>query len=131
MNKADETLNRTMGERLRAARNERGLSLSALAELTGGRYSKPRISNYEQGIRRMSVEVALGLAEALGTVTAGYLLCLDDEQAAIGADELRLLQAYRKAEAAAKDRILADAERAAEAAEPAVDQAEPVADKAD
>ncbi len=110
MTKAEETLNRAMGERLRAARNARGLSLSELAELTGGQYSKPRISNYEQGIRRMSVEVALGLAEALGTVSAAHLLCLEDERTAVGDDERRLLEAFRRADAAARQRLLESAE---------------------
>jgi transcriptional regulator with XRE-family HTH domain len=111
MTKAEETLNRDMGERLRAARNARGLSLSELAELTGGQYSKPRISNYEQGIRRMSVEVALGLAEALGSVSAAHLLCLDNEKGAFGEDELRLLEAFRRADAAGRRQLLETAER--------------------
>lgn len=82
MTKPEHTLNHAMGARLRAARQERSLSLSQLAEETGGEYSKSRISNYEQGLRRMSVEAALALAKALGNVTAAYLLCVDDDASA-------------------------------------------------
>jgi DNA-binding transcriptional regulator YiaG len=66
--------------RLRAARKAMGLSLSQLADLTGGSYSKSRISNYEQGIRRMPPAAAQALAKALGNVSAqvpgDYLLLL-------------------------------------------------------
>jgi transcriptional regulator with XRE-family HTH domain len=89
-------MNHAMGARLRAARQDRGLSLSGLAEETGGHYSKSRISNYEQGLRRMSVEAALALAEALGNVSAAHLLCVEeDATAARNPDEIRLLTAFR------------------------------------
>lgn len=73
-------LSTQIGERLRAERKAQNLSLSELSERTNGRLSKSRISNYEQGIRRMGLEESRILSEALGTVSPMYLLCLEDEQ---------------------------------------------------
>jgi transcriptional regulator with XRE-family HTH domain len=66
----DNALTQDIALRLRYVRESQGLSLAALSDLTGGALSKSRISNYEQGIRRMSIEVAQILAEAFGTVSA-------------------------------------------------------------
>jgi transcriptional regulator with XRE-family HTH domain len=110
MTKAEEALNRAIGKRLRAARDARGISLSQLGELTGGHYSKSRISNYEQGIRRISLEGARALAEALGNVTTAHLLCLDNE-CATAPDEAELLRAFRALEPAARQQILAAAKQ--------------------
>lgn len=71
-------LTKQIGQRLRAARQEQKLSLSDLSGRTNS-LSKSRISNYEQGIRRMGLEEAHELSVALGTVTPTYLLCLDDK----------------------------------------------------
>ena len=80
-----------MGERLSRARKAQGWSLSVLSEKTQGALSKSRISNYEQGLRRMGVEQAEVLAMALASVSASYLLDLDN-----GTDEERaLLDRYR------------------------------------
>ena len=73
-------LTNQIGERLRAERKAQDLSLSDLAERTNGQLSKSRISNYEQGIRRMGLEESRILSEALGTVSPMYLLCLEDER---------------------------------------------------
>ena len=73
-------LTNQIGERLRAERKAQNLSLSDLAERTNGQLSKSRISNYEQGIRRMGLEESRILSEALGTVSPMYLLCLEDER---------------------------------------------------
>lgn len=106
MNKPEEALNHAIGQRLRAAREARGLSLSQLGELTGGNYSKSRISNYEQGVRRISLEGAHALAEALGNVTAAHVLCMDD-QCAANNEELELLKAFRAMDAAGREKLLA------------------------
>jgi transcriptional regulator with XRE-family HTH domain len=100
---------KSIGERLRAARHARGISLQALSDLTGGTLSKSRISNYEQGIRRLSVEAARVLAEALGTVSPAYLLCVDDGETK-SPEEMQLLQRYRAADAGGKTAIMAAAE---------------------
>ncbi|MTW22611.1 helix-turn-helix domain-containing protein [Allochromatium palmeri] len=73
-------LTNQIGERLRAERKAQDLSMSELSERTGGQLSKSRISNYEQGIRRMGLEESRILSEALGTVSPMYLLCLEDER---------------------------------------------------
>jgi transcriptional regulator with XRE-family HTH domain len=92
------TLIRESARRLRSARSAKGLTLSQLSERTGGLLSKSRISNYEQGIRRISVEAARDLSEAFGDVTAAYLLCID-ESMAFAADEIDLIRSYRAADA--------------------------------
>ncbi|WP_296898729.1 helix-turn-helix domain-containing protein [Thiohalocapsa sp.] len=98
--------------RLRAARTTLGLSLSQLADLTGGTYSKSRIGNYEQGIRRMAPAAAQALAKALGNVSAQYLLFGDDAKEMLTAEERRLLDAYRNSDAAGRRWLIECAERA-------------------
>ena len=86
-------MTQSIGDRLRAVRHERGLSLQKLADLTDGMLSKSRISNYEQGIRRPSVEVAQILSQALGGVSAAYLLGVDGLESLLNPDEMRLINA--------------------------------------
>ena len=101
MNTASQTdssadLTQRIGNRLREARHELKMSLSELAERTGC-YSKSRISNYEQGLRRMGLEESMVLAAALGTVTPNWLLCLDDNPM-LPAEEAELIARYRAAD---------------------------------
>ncbi|MFZ0789237.1 MAG: helix-turn-helix transcriptional regulator [Chromatiaceae bacterium] len=91
-------LSRETGERLRYARHSKELSLGQLSSLTGGALSKSRISNYALGIRRMSIEAARLLAEALGSWTPALLLCVDDPMN-LTADEIDLIQTYRATDA--------------------------------
>lgn len=64
-----------IGRRIKESRESKGLSLEGLSKATGGRLSKSRISNYEQGIRMPGPAEANILAEALG-VDASFLMCL-------------------------------------------------------
>jgi transcriptional regulator with XRE-family HTH domain len=105
-------LTKKIGLRLRAARKAQSLSLAALADRTSS-LSKSRISNYEQGLRRMGLEEARELAAALGTVTATYLLCLEDE-GYLSERESDLLGLYRQADDRGKDTILSVAESQAD-----------------
>jgi transcriptional regulator with XRE-family HTH domain len=88
------TLNKQIGQRLRAARHAHKYSLSELASRTRT-LSKSRISNYEQGIRRMGIEEAQELSEALEGITPAYLLCLDGASP-LSEDEWQLIQRYRR-----------------------------------
>lgn len=101
-------LTKKIGHRLRAARQAQKLSLAALAARTMS-LSKSRISNYEQGIRRMGLEEAQELSKALGTLSVSYLLCLEDE-VDLSAPESALLELYRKADTRGRDTILKVAE---------------------
>lgn len=101
-------LTKKIGLRLREARKAQGLSLAALSARTSS-LSKSRISNYEQGLRRMGLEEARGLASALGTVSATFLLCLEDEEY-VTERESALLGFYRQADSRGKDTILQVAE---------------------
>jgi transcriptional regulator with XRE-family HTH domain len=104
---SERALNREIGARLRAARQARRLSLTELAALTGGLYSRSRISNYEQGIRRLSNEGAEEMAAALGNVTAAHLLCLDkDGEQMLSADEQQLVDAFRRTDDDGRRRVL-------------------------
>ncbi|GEM_PF-933960 len=108
MTDSELDLTRRIGLRLRAARHARRLSLAELATLTGDLYSKSRISNYEQGLRRLSVEGARSLAKALGNVSATHLLCLEENgDFALSADEVQLLDAFRRVDADWQRRVLA------------------------
>ena len=111
MTDAEHELTREIGRQLRAARHERGLNLSQLAALTDGLYSKSRISNYEQGLRRPSIEAAQVLAEALVIVSAAQLLGVEGgEGNALSAGEMRLLDAFRRVDADWRRRLLDIAE---------------------
>ena len=103
----DHELTRKIGERLRAARHAHGLSLSQLSRLTGDALSKSRISNYEQGLRRINLEAAVMLADAFVGVSAAYLLCLDPDPAdQLSPDETLLLQRFRGTDARGRAMIL-------------------------
>lgn len=95
-----------IGERLRAERRRHGWSLNNLSSRTSGRLSKSRISNYEQGIRRMGLEAAELLAAALGTVTPGWLLLLDEEPP-LSDEEFALVQAFRALSPERRQELLA------------------------
>jgi len=69
--------NEKIGLRIKAERQRHGWSLARLSEETDT-LSKSRISNYEQGIRKLGVEEAKELSAALGC-TAGYLLGIEGE----------------------------------------------------
>ncbi|CRI66983.1 Transcriptional regulator, XRE family (fragment) [Thiocapsa sp. KS1] len=98
--------NKRMGERLRRARHARGLSLSELAAETGGVLEKSCISNYEQGIRRMGIEQAELLAQALVTVSAQYLLCLDDD-GFLSEEERDVVERLRRTDARGRETVRA------------------------
>lgn len=115
-------LTKRIGMRLREARQAQGWSLAELASRTSS-LSKSRISNYEQGIRRMGLEEAQELSAALGTVSATYLLCLDD-RGPLSEREWELLDLYRLTDARGQETILRVAEsQSAFGAAEAVDRA--------
>jgi len=93
------------GKRLKAARKAKGLTLQALSDLLNGLYSVSRLSNYEQGTRAMSPNVARTLADVLENVTAATLVGLDDEE--ITPDEYEVLRDYRAADERGKSTIRA------------------------
>lgn len=97
-------LTKRIGQRLRAARHDQKLSLSEFSSRTES-LSKSRISNYEQGIRRMGLEEAQELSVALGTVTPTYLLCLEDTDP-LSARERELVEFFRQADDRGKETIL-------------------------
>lgn len=101
----EQGLTQRIGLRLRAVRHAQGLSLMQLSERTSGSLSKSRISNYEQGIRRMGLEEAQTLSAALGSVTPAYLLCLDDI-GFLNEQEQSLLDSFRRADARGRKALL-------------------------
>jgi transcriptional regulator with XRE-family HTH domain len=110
MTPEEQALSHKIGHRLREARNAQQLSLSQLSARTGGRLGKPRISNYEQGLRRLGIEEAQILAEVLGTVSATYLLCLEAEKSpsetSLNQEERSLLHCFRGADERGRRAIL-------------------------
>ncbi|NCA72490.1 MAG: XRE family transcriptional regulator, partial [Sphingobacteriia bacterium] len=89
----ERALTKAIGERLRAQRLMRDWSLSELARRTGGVLAKSRISNYEQGLRRLGLEEANLLANALEMVSPAYLLHLEDYKGPLSRDEFELIEA--------------------------------------
>jgi transcriptional regulator with XRE-family HTH domain len=115
MTVSGRALNRAIGDRVRAARLARGLSLADLSALTGDSLSVSSISHYELGQRRLSIEAARTLARALGGMSAAYLLCLEEDgaPAKVDADEARLLAAFRAMDAEGRRQVLTVAVSAA------------------
>ncbi|QGU34024.1 helix-turn-helix domain-containing protein [Thermochromatium tepidum] len=97
-------LTKRIGQRLRLARQQQKLSLADLSARTQS-LSKSRISNYEQGIRRMGLEEAHELSVALGTVTPTYLLCLDD-RGPLSEQELELVDHFRRTDERGRETLL-------------------------
>jgi transcriptional regulator with XRE-family HTH domain len=60
-----------VGQRLRAARYDRGLTLAQLASLTG--LTKAHLSRVESGERQASIGALVGLSAALGTKVSALL----------------------------------------------------------
>jgi transcriptional regulator with XRE-family HTH domain len=92
------------GNRIRAAREERGWTLAELAVRTGGVLAPNRISNYEQGLREPDIATAELLATALH-VPAAWLLGVIDPidrelltaDPAVRANVARMIQATYQA----------------------------------
>jgi transcriptional regulator with XRE-family HTH domain len=105
-----QALTAQIGLRLRKARQAQNLSLSQLSVRTDGVLSKSRISNYEQGLRRPGIEEARALATALGTVSATFLLCLDDE-GFLSDQEGELVRLFRETDQRGRDAIIARSQR--------------------
>ena len=108
MSEKDE-LSAAIGLRLRTERHRRKLSLSQLAALTDDILGKSRISNYEQGIRRMGLEESVILGRALGDVSPAYLLCLDDSDPLTDEDH-HLLALFRASDKRGRAMIASVAE---------------------
>lgn len=66
-----------IGRRVRAARDELGLTLDELSEETGFLLSPSRINNYEKGIRTPGPGEIVLLARALAVSSPAYLMCLE------------------------------------------------------
>ena len=98
-----------IGLRLRAERHRRKLSLARLAARTGDTLGKSRISNYEQGTRRLGLEEAVILARALGGVSPVYLLCLEDVDP-LTCSEHNLLACFRASDERGQAMIVSIAE---------------------
>ena len=83
------------GRRLRAARNDKGLTLAELSQKLHGILSPSRLSNYEQGLRMLPVKEALAVAPVLG-VEPSYLLCADATgEGEMTMQEIQLLRDFR------------------------------------
>ena len=84
---------------LKSFRVKRGLTTSALSRLTKGEFSTSRISNYETGVRALTIDAARKLAPYLGA-TAAQLLNLADNfftDVALGEHQEELIRLLSKA----------------------------------
>ena len=73
MSDADDAFGDQVGQRLRAIRRQRGLSLDDVERLSGGRWSASAIGSYERGFRNLSLPRLRDLAEFY-SVPIGALL---------------------------------------------------------
>ena len=88
-----DDLARLVGERLRAARHERGLSLAALAEAAG--VGKGSLSEIENGARNPTLSTLYALADALGVPLATLLADRAGARISSPGIEARLLDVSR------------------------------------
>jgi len=106
------------GERIAAARSKNGYRLKDVCQLVPG-LTTTRLSNWEQGIRMISVDEAKRLAPVLG-VSAAYLLTIDDSPGE-SADVKALVELYKKSDDRGRATIIRVAEQEShftESAEP-------------
>lgn len=104
MNDFKLQLNFEIAERLRYARTCAKLTVAQLAERTNGAISASTLGKCEQGNRRLGIEEARILANALGTVTPAFLLCVEPLMS-LAPDEIDLLGMYRATDACGRVRI--------------------------
>lgn len=78
-----------IGQRIREARKEKGLTRKALADLTT-ELKQSRINNWERGIRTPGPEEVKQLAEVL-EVSPAFLMCLTDDRQSLNAQSLATL----------------------------------------
>jgi transcriptional regulator with XRE-family HTH domain len=90
-----DDLTRLVGDRLRAARRERGLSLGALAE--AARVGKGSLSEIENGVRNPTLGTLYALAGALGVPLATLIADRPGVRVASPGIEARLLDVSRDA----------------------------------
>lgn len=83
-----------IGNRIRAAREERGWKLRELAEKTDNVVSVSRLNNYEHGARMPGPQEAVLLGKALSK-RAAYFLGVDDVQTVITTEEETLIRNWR------------------------------------
>jgi transcriptional regulator with XRE-family HTH domain len=88
-----DDLARLVGERLRAARRERGLSVGALAEAAG--VGKGSLSEIENGIRNPTLSTLYAVAGALGVPLATLIADQAGARVASPGVEARLLDVTR------------------------------------
>lgn len=82
------------GKRLKAAREDKKLTLHELSKRVGGLLSPSRLGNYEQGTRMIGVREALALHSVLG-VQPSHLLCVDVGDEDMTPQEVELLRNFR------------------------------------
>jgi transcriptional regulator with XRE-family HTH domain len=73
MNDSHEHYARLVGDRLRRARQQRRLTLSAVEALTGGRITEEAIRDYEEARQQLPVECAAELAALYGVPVRAIL----------------------------------------------------------
>ena len=88
-----DDLARLVGERLRAARHDRGLSVAALAEAAG--IGKGSLSEIENGVRNPTLSTLYALADTLGVPLATLLAERAGARIASPGIEARLLDVSR------------------------------------
>jgi transcriptional regulator with XRE-family HTH domain len=103
------------GMRIKALRQARRLTLQDVSDGTKGVVSPSQLSNFEQGIRMVSVDAAKALAQVLGTLPE-YLLTLIDQEP--DADEITLIELYRACDERGKKAAFHAAKEQAEYSRP-------------
>lgn len=91
----------TVGERIRKARKEKGITQTELAERLGYK-SRSSINKIEVEGRDIPRTMVVKFAKALG-VTPSYLMCWDSEQPDVPAESLEAFELAKKIEQLSPD----------------------------
>ncbi|HSM44600.1 MAG TPA: helix-turn-helix domain-containing protein [Acidimicrobiia bacterium] len=83
-----EDFNYALGQRLRAARRQRGWSLGDVEGHTGGEFKASVVGAYERGERAISVQRFVSLAEIYGSAAGDLLPAISQGEFVIDLDAL-------------------------------------------
>ena len=92
-----------LGEKLKKLRDDRGMSMYRLTQMTG--VSGHHIKGIEQGTRQPTIETLNKLVNALGSSLAD-ILSDDDNSVRLDEDERRLIENYRMVSEEKKSALL-------------------------
>jgi len=97
-------MNDQIAARLKRAREQKGISQKALAELCG--WAQSRVGNYESGSRTIGIDDAITLAKALKIAPADLVFGADSTESWITARHRHLIELFDQLPESEQDRMI-------------------------